>query len=123
MGWLSCGRDAVSDHLGDVEGAVSNKRPGPVSNKQGDLGSPVSNPCPIIRGTGTGPCPIIRTGTRPCPVADVLAAAGRAVSNPCPIIRGTGTGPCPVADALADLAAAGRAVGVATRTGGRSRVR
>jgi len=68
MGGLRCGRDAVSVRLGVAEGAVSAKRPGPVSY-----------PCPLIRGTGTGPCPLIRgTGT-----------------GPCPLIRGTGTGPCP----------------------------
>ncbi len=72
MGRLSCGRDAVFDRLGVVEGAVSTKRLGPVSN-----------PFPIIRATGTGPCPEIRaTGT-----------------GPCPKIRGTGTGPCSVVGA------------------------
>jgi len=48
--------DAVSVRLGVAEGAVSAKRPGPVSY-----------PFPLIRGTGTGPCPLIRgTGTGPC---------------------------------------------------------
>ncbi len=63
MGWLSCGRDAVSDRLGVVEGAVSTKRPGPASN-----------PFPIIRATGTGPK--IR-GTGPCPVVGATRTEGR----------------------------------------------
>lgn len=47
MGWLSCGRDAVSDRLGVVEGIVSRTRLGLVSY-----------PCRIILGTETGSCPI-----------------------------------------------------------------
>jgi chromosome segregation ATPase len=43
MGWLSCRRGAVSDRLGDVEGSVSDKWAGPVSNKRGDLGAGSDN--------------------------------------------------------------------------------
>ena len=69
MGRLSCGRDAVSDRLGVVNGAVSRTRPGLVSH-----------PCRIIRGTGTGLvshlCRIIR-GTAPCPVGGAAWTGGR----------------------------------------------
>lgn len=71
MGRLSCGRDAVSDRLGVVEGAVSRTRSGLVSY-----------PCRIIRGTETGlvshPCRIIRgTGTALCPVGGAAWTGGR----------------------------------------------
>jgi hypothetical protein len=72
MGWLSCGRDAVSDRLGVVEGAVSAKRPGPVSY-----------PCPLIRGDGDGAVS-----------ANPGDGDGAVSAN-----RGTGDGPCPISRA------------------------